>query len=94
MEKAWNEDKEGFTEFYGSDDMDASVLLMESYGFIDAKDPKFISTVRAVEKTSVTMVCYIGIPIKMILVSQHHPLPFARFGLSTVCLRLERKSRP
>jgi GH15 family glucan-1,4-alpha-glucosidase len=50
MEKAWNEDKEAFTQFYGSKDMDASVLLMESYGFIEAKDPKFISTVMAVEK--------------------------------------------
>jgi len=50
MEKAWNTDKEAFTQFYGSDDMDASVLLMESYGFIHAKNPKFISTVMAVEK--------------------------------------------
>jgi GH15 family glucan-1,4-alpha-glucosidase len=50
MKNAWNEDKEAFTQFYGSDDMDASVLLMESYGFIEAKDPKFISTVMAVEK--------------------------------------------
>ncbi|MBQ0741435.1 glycoside hydrolase family 15 protein, partial [Aquimarina celericrescens] len=27
-----------------------SVLLMESYGFIDAKDPKYISTVKAIGK--------------------------------------------
>lgn len=47
---AWNEEKQAFTQSYGSPHMDASVLLMESYGFIDAKDPKYVSTVHAVEK--------------------------------------------
>lgn len=50
MQKAWNEEKQAFTQSYGSEHMDASVLLMESYGFIDAKDPKYVSTVKAVEK--------------------------------------------
>ncbi len=50
MDNAWNEEKQAFTQSYGSPHMDASVLLMESYGFIDAKDPKFVSTVLAVEK--------------------------------------------
>lgn len=48
--KAWNEEKQSFTQSYGSPDLDASVLLMESYGFIDAKDPKFMSTVKAIER--------------------------------------------
>jgi len=30
--------------------MDASVLLMEPYGFIEAKDPKYVATVKAVER--------------------------------------------
>ncbi|HLT51904.1 MAG TPA: glycoside hydrolase family 15 protein, partial [Arenibacter sp.] len=47
---AWNKDKKAFTQSYGSDHMDASVLLMESYGFIEAKDPKYVSTVLAIEK--------------------------------------------
>ncbi|WP_047415671.1 glycoside hydrolase family 15 protein [Cellulophaga sp. Hel_I_12] len=50
MDKAWNQNKQAFTQSYGSEHMDASVLLMESYGFIDAKDPKYVSTVKAVEK--------------------------------------------
>ncbi len=50
MDKAWNEKKQAFTQSYGSEHMDASVLLMESYGFIDAKNPKYVSTVLAVEK--------------------------------------------
>lgn len=49
-DNAWNEEKQSFTQSYGSPDLDASVLLMESYGFIQAKDPKFMSTVKAIEK--------------------------------------------
>ncbi|WP_422348353.1 glycoside hydrolase family 15 protein [Flagellimonas sp.] len=49
-EHAWNPDRNAFVQSYGSSDLDASVLLMESYGFIHAKDPKFVSTVRAIEE--------------------------------------------
>lgn len=49
-EKAWNDKVKSFTQFYGSDDQDAANLLMESYGFIDAKDEKYVSTVKAIEK--------------------------------------------
>ena len=42
IEKGWNENKKAFTQSYGSDDLDASVLLMEQYEFIDAMDPKYI----------------------------------------------------
>ena len=50
LKNAWNPEKQAFTQAYNNDDMDASNLLMESYGFIDAKDPKFISTVRRIQK--------------------------------------------
>lgn len=50
MKNAWNEEKQAFTQSYGSRHMDASVLLMESYGFIEAKNPMFINTVKAIEK--------------------------------------------
>ena len=48
MENAWSDTAQAFTQAYGTDDLDASVLLMESYGFIDAKHPKFVSTVKAI----------------------------------------------
>ena len=50
LENGWNKKKKAFTQFYGSNDLDASVLLMEQYEFIDAMDPKYISTVKAIEK--------------------------------------------
>ncbi|WP_321317884.1 glycoside hydrolase family 15 protein [Labilibaculum sp.] len=49
MKKAWSEKKQAFTQFYGSEDMDASVLLMESYGFINATDEKYKSTVLTIQ---------------------------------------------
>ncbi|MGJ8731944.1 glycoside hydrolase family 15 protein [Cellulophaga fucicola] len=49
-DNAWNEDVNAFTQSYGSTYLDASVLLMESYGFIHAKHPKFVATVKAVEE--------------------------------------------
>ncbi len=45
----WNEEKQAYTQSYGSLDLDASTLLMQSYGFIEADDPRFISTVQATE---------------------------------------------
>ena len=50
LENAWNKEVKAFTQAYGSKDLDAAVLLMEPYGFINAKDPKYISTVHAIER--------------------------------------------
>ncbi len=50
MEHAWSDKVQAFTQAYGSDDLDASVLLMEPYGFIEAKHPKYVSTVKAIER--------------------------------------------
>ncbi|MDF0706122.1 glycoside hydrolase family 15 protein [Flagellimonas okinawensis] len=46
---AWNSDINAFVQSYGSRHLDASVLLMEPYGFIHARDPKYVSTVKAIE---------------------------------------------
>lgn len=49
-DNAWNEDVSAYTQSYGSHDLDASILLMEDYGFVNAKDPRYVSTVQAIEK--------------------------------------------
>ncbi|NJM15243.1 MAG: glycoside hydrolase family 15 protein [Bacteroidales bacterium] len=46
---AWNEKIGAFTQVYGGTDLDASNLLLESYGFIAASDPKFVKTVEATQ---------------------------------------------
>jgi len=50
IKNAWSENKQAFTQSYGSEDLDSSVLLMENYGFIEASDSKFIKTVKSIEK--------------------------------------------
>ncbi len=50
LKNAWDEEKQSFTQAYGVKDLDASTLLMESYGFIKADDEKYISTVKATQR--------------------------------------------
>lgn len=50
LKNAWNEEKQAFTQSYGDSDLDASVLLMEFYGFLPGSDPRFKSTVRAIQR--------------------------------------------
>ena len=49
-EKAWNDKVNAYTQFYGSTALDASVLLMEQYEFIDPNDPRFVATVKSTER--------------------------------------------
>ncbi len=49
-EKAWSEKRNAFAQAYGSEDLDASVLLMETYGFIKANDQRFVNTVLAIQE--------------------------------------------
>jgi GH15 family glucan-1,4-alpha-glucosidase len=48
LDRAWNADKQAFAQSYGSDELDASVLLMPIVGFLAADDPRFVSTVEAI----------------------------------------------
>jgi GH15 family glucan-1,4-alpha-glucosidase len=50
LERAWSERKQAFAQSYGSDDLDASVLLMPIVGFLPADDPRFDSTVEAIRR--------------------------------------------
>ncbi|WP_424000647.1 glycoside hydrolase family 15 protein [Maribacter sp. IgM3_T14_3] len=47
-DNAWNDEVGAYTQSYGSKELDASVLLMESYGCVNAKDKRYISTVNAI----------------------------------------------
>ena len=50
LSKVWNEKRRAFTAAEGTEDMDASVLLLPELGLIDARDPRFASTVAAIEQ--------------------------------------------
>lgn len=48
--KGWNPVMQSFTQAYNNTAMDSSLLLMEHYGFISAQDPRYMDTVRMVQK--------------------------------------------
>ncbi|MDX6377623.1 MAG: hypothetical protein QOE98_1926 [Gaiellaceae bacterium] len=50
LTRGWSERKQSFTQSYDLDDLDASALLMPSVGFLDAADPRFASTVEAIQR--------------------------------------------
>jgi GH15 family glucan-1,4-alpha-glucosidase len=49
-EKGFNEAKQAFTQYYGSEELDASVLMMPLVGFLPPSDPRVVSTVEAIER--------------------------------------------
>ena len=50
MAEGFDAEMNSFTQSFGTKDLDASLLLMATTGFIDANDPKMIGTVAAVER--------------------------------------------
>jgi len=50
MTQGWNEKRHAFTQFYGSDDLDASLLIMPLVFFMAPTDPRMLSTINAIFK--------------------------------------------
>jgi GH15 family glucan-1,4-alpha-glucosidase len=50
LARAWNPKLKAFSAALGTDDIDASVLLLPEIGLVESSDPRFISTVAAVER--------------------------------------------
>lgn len=50
LARGWNERRQAFTQYYGSDDLDASLLQLPIVGFLPAEDPRIVSTVAAIRQ--------------------------------------------
>ncbi|HYC14469.1 MAG TPA: glycoside hydrolase family 15 protein, partial [Stellaceae bacterium] len=48
--RAWDPQQNSFVSAAGSEDVDASLLLLNEVGFLSAEDPRFAGTVAAVER--------------------------------------------
>jgi len=48
MTSGWNEKRRTFTQFYGSEDLDASLLIMPLVFFMAPNDPRMLSTIAAI----------------------------------------------
>ena len=54
MQQGWNSDKGAFTQYFGSDAMDASMLMMPLMLFVSPKDPRMVSTLARIREDLVT----------------------------------------
>ncbi len=54
MEQAWNPERKAFVQYYGSDTVDASALLMPLVKFIAPKDGRMLTTLDAIDKDLVS----------------------------------------
>jgi pentatricopeptide repeat protein len=54
MQRGWNEKAGAFTQHYGTDVMDSSLLLMPIEGFLEPLDPMWLSTLRAIDRELVS----------------------------------------
>ncbi len=50
LKEAWNDKLQSFAASFGGSHLDASLLLLNELGFLDANDPRFAKTVAAIEK--------------------------------------------
>ncbi|WP_151634706.1 glycoside hydrolase family 15 protein [Noviherbaspirillum aerium] len=48
--RAWNEERGSFMSTFGGQHLDASLLLMAEFQFLQPDDPRFVGTVQAIEK--------------------------------------------
>lgn len=51
MDQGWNDELQSFTQTYGGEDVDASLLQLAQIGFIEYNDSKMLSTVARIEDT-------------------------------------------
>jgi GH15 family glucan-1,4-alpha-glucosidase len=54
FDKGWNAKVGGFTQFYGSEVLDSSLLMMPLQGFIASRDPLWLSTLDAINRELVS----------------------------------------
>jgi GH15 family glucan-1,4-alpha-glucosidase len=50
MTKGWSQNRKAFTQYYGSEDLDAGALIMPLVFFMAPTDPRMISTIEAILK--------------------------------------------
>ncbi|HTX62480.1 MAG TPA: glycoside hydrolase family 15 protein, partial [Acidimicrobiales bacterium] len=50
LRNGWSDKAGAFTQYFGSDDLDASNLMMPIMGFLPARDPRILATIDAIEE--------------------------------------------
>ena len=50
IDKAYDSERHSFVQYYGSTDLDASLLLIPQLGFLPPEDPRVVGTIEAIER--------------------------------------------
>lgn len=50
LDKGFDRDRNSFVQYYGTKDLDASLLLIPQLGFLPPEDPRIIGTIEAIER--------------------------------------------
>jgi GH15 family glucan-1,4-alpha-glucosidase len=50
MTQGWSEEKQSFVQYYGSDSIDASALLLMITNFTGSKEPRILATIKRIQK--------------------------------------------
>ncbi len=72
-ERGWNAAVGAFSQYYGSDQLDASLLMMALVGFLEPDDPRIVATVDAIQRELVVD----GFVLRYRTDVQHPPEPVA-----------------
>src|SRR5262247_2434367 len=88
-ERGFNPKVGAFTQSYGSDALDASVLVIPHFGFLSARDPRMVGTVAAIEKGLLRD----GFVLRYATESGVDGLPGARRGIPRLQLLARRQLR-
>ena len=54
MERSWDAERQTFTQYEGSTEVDAGLLLLPQVKFLAPLDPRFLSTLKVIEERLVT----------------------------------------
>jgi GH15 family glucan-1,4-alpha-glucosidase len=50
LDYGWDEDRNTFTQYYGSEPLDAALLLIPRVGFLPGDDPRVVGTIEAIRR--------------------------------------------
>ena len=50
LDKGYNQRRGAFTQYYGGDELDASILMLPLFDFLPATDPRMVSTIEAIQR--------------------------------------------
>jgi GH15 family glucan-1,4-alpha-glucosidase len=88
-DKAYNQKLGSYTQSFDGEAVDAALLVMPLYGYLEADDPRFLGTLQQIEKQLVSGHWVYRYATDM-LGAAAHPFVLATFWLARVYIRLGR----